>query len=136
MIELVMAVALMQAAERCNGEYDAGGRPPGCPDWRQVVYNGEGEIFVDPAPPRREGNRVEAWTRTRFRAPREDGMGSVVSLDRYDCAAGTVGLRHFTAYDPRGVLLVDIDVTGRNAEQRAPQPGSPNAVLLAEFCPR
>jgi hypothetical protein len=135
MIDLLLAAMLLQgAADPCMAA-DAAAGAPNCPAWRSVYTQGDAEVFADPAAERRDGNVVEVRARTVFRAAREHGVRSVISRDRYDCVARTVAIVHFQAFDAEGRTLVDMPIPAAQAAPTAPLPGSPNAALLARFCP-
>lgn len=122
MIELMLAAALAQGAAE--------------PHWRSIFQSEQGEAFVDPESVRRSGDRFQIIVRSVFTVPQESGMKTGISLNEYDCRQRTVALRHITALDVDGVQTEDRPVTGPIAEHHPVPPGTPNDLILNEFCPR
>lgn len=135
MIELMLAAALMQEPAGCNA-VPATAAPADCPQWRHLSRDRDGDIFVDPASVRRNGDRLEA--RMRVVNAREQSGRSRSANTRVwiDCVRRQGAALHMTLFATDGAQLGDFDVTGEAARPRVITPGSPSLRILADYCPR
>jgi hypothetical protein len=122
MIELILAAALAQGAAE--------------PHWRSIFQSEVGEAFVDPASVRRSGDTFQINVRSVFAEAQPSGMKTGISLNEYDCRRRTVALLHIIALDAGGVQTEDRSVTGPTSEHHPVPPGTPNDIILNEFCPQ
>ncbi len=134
MIDLLLAAALLQPAS-CYAA-GAGGGLPGCPDWRSVTRDREGEVYIDPATLERSGDMITVITRIVYARGDENGTRSHVTRARFDCARRTSAILHLATYDARGRRLDDWEVSGEPAEPRPVEPNSPGQTIINALCPR
>ncbi|HYD11752.1 MAG TPA: surface-adhesin E family protein [Allosphingosinicella sp.] len=121
MIELIAAAALVQAE---------------APQWRSVHRSERGEVFVDPASLRRDGDMFEITIRALFARVQPSGMKSGITRNRYNCARQSFVTLHVRYFDADGATMEDRPARGFAAQDRPVGAGSPNATILAEYCPR
>jgi hypothetical protein len=133
MIDLILAAALIQAADPCNAAGRAATPLAGCPTWRQITRHPEARGYVDPASVRRDGDRVELMTRT---LPNQPVQGRIYSFNTHlelNCAARARRALRFTGFDAEGRTVIAFGAD----EAASPAPrGSAFASLLTEFCRR
>lgn len=134
MIELMIASALLQAADPCHAAAAVPGRT-GCPAWQLLARTAENAAWLDPASVRRTGARVEVSVRIVFASAQDEGVRSAVMRHAYDCATRTGATLHISLYDAAGARLAEQPMTGDDAAATAPEAGSPDAMVLARVCP-
>lgn len=120
MIELLAAAALLQAEATI---------------WRPVYQAEGGEVFVDPASLRRDGDTFEIRVRALFATVRPSGMKSGITRNRYNCARQSFLTLHVHYFDADGETLENRPARGNYALDRPVGPGSANAAILREYCP-
>lgn len=134
MIDLLIAAVLQQLpVERC---YAVATPPASCPAWRSLYREGGGEMFVEPASVRRDGDRLEVRVRVLLDQAGNGGVRTYLGTYRYDCRARTATMLRFAAYDAGGGELENAPATGAEAEPQRAAAGTPNAAVLDALCPR
>jgi len=137
MIGLAFAAALLQAANPCHAADVAPDRT-GCPVWRPVHRDERGAWFADPASLVRGGQGFDLRIRFLY-AGADEGEGeirSVVAGFRYDCAARTVAIGQGHAYDAAGAQLDEEEPAEEHTAPAPVAPDTPEAAVLAAYCPR
>lgn len=122
MFDLIVAAALHQAAP--------------APLWRSVYRYEGGEIFVDPASLRRDGDRFEITLRALFARVQPSGMKIGISRNRYNCARQSFVTLHVHYLDENGATIENRPARGFAARDRPVGGGSANAAILRDYCPR
>lgn len=134
MLDLVIAVALVQAANSCH----AIPLPPGqagCPAWRPVHSDGRDALFADPASLVRGGARFDIQLRFVYAEAAEGEIRSIVTGFRFDCAARTVAIGRGHAYDTAGAQLDEEEPAEEHTAPAPVVPGTPEAAVIAAYCP-
>jgi hypothetical protein len=109
---------------------------PGLPRWHMVVRNAQADFAVDPVSVQRQGNRVRAAVRQRYRQPPPGAPAAGVTRRLYDCRANTVRSEAADLYDARGRFLGTLQSRADQLRDEPIGPGSPNAQLRNFLCAR
>ena len=136
MLDLLLAMALLQTyPAQCNA-VPASGAQTRCPQWRLIGRDPEGDFFIDPSSIYRRGHSFDVWERVIF--PRAlNGVRSAQSRSRYDCRARTSTLLSVIFYDARGAVAREGTVMMPDERVATPSPpGSTYGMVLARYCQR
>ena len=109
---------------------------PTLPRWRVIVRNAQAEFAVDPQSLQRQGMRVRAAVRQRYRNPPAGAPAAGVTRRLYDCRANTVRSEAADLYDARGRFLGTLQSRADQLRDEPIMRGSPNAQLLNFLCAR
>lgn len=111
-------------------------------EWVRVTNDGDAQYFVDRANLTTHGRTVTARTLTRYEAPRSstalvEPYRSTVSIERYDCGAGTYALTHISYHagaDGVGKALDTVAVPESSLSYLTPTADTVNDRLLDHVC--
>lgn len=134
MFDLILTAALLQAPDPCHAA-DVPANRPSCPAWRLVLRNAQGAWFADPASLVRGGAGFDLRIRFIYPEAGDGEIRSVVAGFRYDCAARTVAIGHGHAYDAAGAQLDEEEPAEEHTAPAPVGPGTPEAAVLAAYCP-
>lgn len=135
MLDLMLAAALLQAEAPCH----AAARPPvpaPCPAWRALHRDARGAWFADPASLVRGGAGFDLRIRFVYAEAGPGEIHSVVAAYRFDCAARTVAIGGGHAYDEAGAQLDEEEPAEEHTAPVPVAPDTPEAAVLAAYCPR
>ncbi len=107
---------------------------PTLPRWHMVMRSAQADFAVDPASLQRQGTRVRAAVRQRYRNPPPGAPAAGVTRRLYDCRANTVRSEAADLYDARGRFLGTLQSRADQLRDEPIGPGSPNAQLRAWLC--
>ena len=134
MLDLILATALLQAADPCH----AADGPPGgagCPSWREIWRGDRGVLSADPASLRPGGDSFEIRIRFVYAEAFPSGIRTITSVMRMDCTARIGARRNGVAYATDGTRLQEEDPAAPPTTMPVDADG-PEDALLAEYCPR
>ena len=109
---------------------------PTLPRWQVVVRNPQADFAIDPASIQRQGTRVRAAVRQRYRNPPPGAPAAGVTRRLYDCRANTARSEAADLYDARGRFLGTLQSRADQLRDEPIRPGSPNAQLRNSLCAR
>lgn len=122
MLDLMIAAALAQAQP--------------APLWRSVHSAETGEVFVDPASLRRDGQSFDITARAVFHEVTRSGMKTGITRNRYNCARQSMLTLHVHYFDANGRTIENRAATGALTRDRPVGGRSANAAILRLYCPR
>lgn len=109
---------------------------PTVPRWQMVVRSPQADFAIDPATIQRQGTRVRAAVRQRYRNPPPGAPAAGVTRRLYECRANTVRSEAADLYDARGRFLGTLQSRADQLRDEPIRPGSPNAQLRNALCGR
>ena len=107
---------------------------PTLPRWQVVVRSPQADFAIDPATIQRQGTRVRAAVRQRYRNPPPGAPTAGVTRRLYDCRANTARSEAADLYDARGHFLGTLQSRADQLRDEPIRPGSPNARLRTWLC--
>ena len=107
---------------------------PTLPRWQVVVRSAQADFAVDPQSVQRQGSRVRAAIRQRYRQPPPGAPAAGVTRRLYDCRANTVRSEAADLYDGRGRFLGTLQSRADQLRDAPIGAGSPNARLRTLLC--
>lgn len=107
---------------------------PTLPRWQIVARSPQADFAVDPATVQRQGMRVRAAIRQRYRNPPPGAPAAGVTRRLYDCRANTVRSEAADLYDARGRFLGTLQTRPDQLRDERIGAGSPNALLRTWLC--
>jgi hypothetical protein len=107
---------------------------PTLPRWQVVVQGPAADFAIDPQSVQRQGMRVRAAVRQRYRRPPRGAPAAGVTRRLYDCRANTVRSEAADLYDARGRFLGTLQSRPDQLRDEPIGAGSPNARLRAFLC--
>lgn len=109
---------------------------PGLPRWQMVTGNARADVAIDPQSVQRQGDRVRAAIRQRYRQPPPGAPAAGVTRRLYDCRANTVRSEAADLYDARGRFLGTLQSRADQLRDEPIGPTSPNAQVRNYLCAR
>lgn len=103
-------------------------------NWRHLFRDEMGEMSIDMASLRRDGDRFTIVNRIVLNQP-QGAVASVRLLSRYDCARRTFSMLRVTEYRADGSVLGDHEIPAERVNTGPAGERSPSAAIINVVCP-